>query len=72
MTECAFGRRGNQTVEWCKFNDEPQVYCHGWIDDYTDEIPEECRNCAKHVLNAERDYKEYLAGVVAGNCKDGE
>lgn len=69
MAECAIGERGYSTIEWYKFNDEPQEYCRGWISVYTDEVPKECRNCPDHVFNAKKDYEEYLAWIKAGGYR---
>ena len=71
MAKCAFGERGKSSIEWWK-DDKPQIYCYGWISEYTGEIPEECRNCPDHVFNAQKDYDEYLAWIKAEGYKDGE
>ena len=66
-TKCAYGKRGKSSIEWYKYDGTPQRYCYGWIDDYTDEIPEECRKCPDHVFNAQKDLEEYNAWILAGD-----
>lgn len=69
MAECAMSERGKSRIEWYNFDGEPQEYCYGWINDYTGEIPEVCRKCPDHVLNAKKDYEEYLAWIKAGGYR---
>lgn len=44
--------RGKPSIEFI-FNNIPRYFCYGYIDLKTDDLIEECRECAEHVYKAE-------------------
>lgn len=50
---------GKSSIEWYK-NGKPQYYCYGYIDQRTDELIEECKQCRRQVNKAQEDLEEYL------------
>ena len=64
-TKCAYGKRGNSSIEWYTVDDKPQRYCYGWADAMLGETLEVCVNCPDYVLNAQKDLDEYRAKVEA-------
>ena len=56
---CALGKRGRVSTEWCK-KGKAQIYCYGWTDKSTDSLLPECQKCADHVDKAQEDYEEWL------------
>lgn len=54
--------RGKTSIEFY-FENKPRYFCYGYIDQRTDELIEECRNCPEHVN---------MAGEVMLQLKKGE
>ena len=50
--------KGKPSIEFYK-NGKPQYYCYGYIDQKTDELIEECKECSKHVYKAQEDLKKW-------------
>lgn len=51
-------RRGQPSIEWYK-DGKPQYYCYGYIDNMTDELLQECKECRSHVYKAQDDLDKY-------------
>ena len=49
---------GRSSIEWYK-DGKPQYYCYGYIDQRTDELIEECKQCPRQVNKAQEDLDEY-------------
>ena len=54
--------RGKSSIEF-EFEGKPRYFCYGYIDQRTDELIEECKNCPEHV---------YKADEVMQKLKNGE
>lgn len=54
---------GKSSIEWHK-DGKPQYYCYGYIDNRTDELIEECKECTRHVYKAQEDIDKYLLEKV--------
>lgn len=50
--------RGKPSIEFYK-NGKPQYYCYGYIDERTDELIEECKECQEHVYKAQEDLEKW-------------
>lgn len=50
---------GRSSTEWYK-NGKPQYYCYGYIDQRTDELIDECKQCYRQVDKAQEDLEKYL------------
>lgn len=50
---------GKSSIEFYK-NGKPQYYCYGYIDQRTDELIEECRQCTRQVGKAQEDLEKWL------------
>ena len=50
--------KGKPSLEWY-MGSHPQYYCYGYIDKMTDELLPECKNCLRHVNNAQNDLEQY-------------
>lgn len=51
-------RKGRPSVEWYK-GEIPQYYCYGYIDNMTDELLPECKQCNKHIDQAQEDFESW-------------
>ena len=50
--------KGKSSIEFYK-DGKPQYYCYGYIDQRTDELIEECKQCKRQVGKAQEDLEEY-------------
>ena len=50
--------KGKSSIEYYK-NGKPQYYCYGYIDQKTDELIDECKECPKHVYKAQEDLEKW-------------
>ena len=51
-------RKGKPTIEYHDDNGKPVYYCHGYIDNGTEELIETCSSCKKNVIYAQRDLEK--------------
>lgn len=56
---------GRSSIEWYK-NGKPQYYCYGYIDQRTDELIEECKQCSRQVNKAQGDLDAYIKEKSGG------
>lgn len=54
--------RGKPSIEFY-WENKPRYFCYGYINQRTDELIEECRNCPEHV---------YKAGECMEKLRNGE
>lgn len=54
--------RGKPSIEF-EFKGKPRYFCYGYIDQRTDELIDECKECPEHV---------YKADEVMQKLKNGE
>lgn len=50
--------RGKPSIEFYK-DGKPQYYCYGYIDQRTDELLKECKECPEHVYKAQEDLEKW-------------
>lgn len=50
--------KGYASLEFYK-DGKPQYYCEGYIDNRTDELIEECKECPKHIYKSQADLEKY-------------
>lgn len=53
--------RGKPSIEF-EFEGKPRYFCYGYIDQRTDELIDECRNCPEHVYKADEVMKKLKNG----------
>lgn len=50
---------GKSSIEFYK-DGKPQYYCYGYIDQRTDGLIEECKQCSRKVYKAQEDLDRYI------------
>ena len=50
--------KGKPSIEFY-IEGKPQYYCYGYIDNMTDEVLKDCKECDKHVDKAQEDLERY-------------
>lgn len=53
--------RGKPSIEFY-WKDKPRYFCYGYIDQRTDELIDECKNCIEHVNKAEECMEKLKKG----------
>lgn len=53
--------RGKPSIEFT-FENIPRYFCYGYIDQRTDELIEECKNCPEHVYKADEVMQKLKRG----------
>ena len=61
--------RGKPSTEFYK-DENPQIYCYGWVDIETESLMEICKSCADHVNRAQDDLDSYNSAMKEGEKDD--
>lgn len=56
--------RGKPSTEFYK-DENPQIYCYGWIDMENEEPLDICKKCADYVDNAQHDLDVYIKELIS-------
>ena len=59
--------KGKSSIEFYK-DGKPQYYCYGYIDQRTDELIEECKQCKRQVYKAQEDLDQYIKSKEENQC----
>jgi len=52
--------RGKASIEWRDEDGTPHYYCHGYVDNSTEELLPVCKECRDNVIYAQEDLKKLL------------